>query len=166
MNRIELIPNIFTAANLLLGVAALASTLNQRYDISVILILLAALADRFDGMLARHYHVVSEFGKQLDSLADIVSFGIAPAALMYNTVVGEWPLAGLFCFCLYTLCGGLRLARYNLSPSSSFFQGVPITVCGAILALLVLFVPNTMVLLGTSILLALAMISKIRIPKI
>ncbi|MCG9969387.1 CDP-diacylglycerol--serine O-phosphatidyltransferase [Pelotomaculum terephthalicicum JT] len=159
-------PNICTAANLLLGVVALANTLNHNYTLSTILIILAALLDRFDGMLARRYNAVSAFGKEFDSLADLVSFGVAPAALMYSSMAGNWSLAGLVCFCIFTLCGGLRLARYNVTCTSSFFQGLPITVCGTALAVMVLLVPNHMVILAASFILALAMISTIRIPKI
>lgn len=166
MSRIEIVPNICTAANLLLGVVALANTLSHNYTMSIILIILAALMDRFDGMLARRYNATSAFGKEFDSLADMVSFGIAPAALMYNSVAGNWSLTGLVCFCIFTLCGGLRLARYNVSCTSSFFQGIPITVCGTTLAIIVLLIPNHIVILVASFILALAMISTIRIPKI
>jgi len=166
VSRIEIIPHICTAANLLLGVIALANIINHNYQLSTILIILAALMDRFDGILARRYNTVSAFGKEFDSLSDIVSFGVAPAALMYSSLVEIWSLAGLVCFCIFILCGGLRLARYNVSNTSSFFQGVPITICGAILAIIVLLVPNHTVVLASSFILALAMISTIRVPKI
>ncbi|MDF9408571.1 CDP-diacylglycerol--serine O-phosphatidyltransferase [Pelotomaculum isophthalicicum JI] len=166
MSRIAIVPNICTAANLLLGVVALANTLSHNYTMSIILIILAALMDRFDGMLARRYNAASAFGKEFDSLADMVSFGIAPAALMYSSVAGNWSLAGLVCFCIFTLCGGLRLARYNVSCTPSYFQGIPITVCGTALAIIVLLIPSHIVLLVASFILALAMISTLRIPKI
>lgn len=166
MNKIKIIPNVCTAANLLLGILALAYTLNHNYTVSVVLIALAALTDRIDGMLARRFDAESDFGKEFDSLADMVSFGVAPAALMYCSVVEKWSLAGLICFCTFILCGGVRLARYNVSGVSSFFQGVPITVCGTVLALIVLFIPNQIAVLITGFVLALAMVSKVRIPKI
>ena len=167
MSRVEIIPNVITATNLLLGILALISVFNGYYVLGSALVLLAAFIDRFDGMIARRYNAVTDFGKEFDSLADIISFGVAPAALMYCTVADERALAGVICFCLFTLCGGLRLARYNLSTATDSFQGIPITVCGAILALIVLIAPNQqIVILTVSLLLALAMISKIRIPRL
>jgi len=166
VSRIEIVPQIFTAANLILGVIALANIFNHNYQLSIFLIILAALVDRFDGVLARRYNAVSVFGKEFDSLADMVSFGVAPAALMYSSLAGKWSLVGLVCFSIFTLCGGLRLARYNVSGTSSFFQGVPITICGSTLAVVVLLVHNHAVILASSFILSLAMISTVRIPKI
>lgn len=159
-------PNICTAANLLLGVIALANVFGCNYNLSVVLILIAAIIDRADGMLARHYNAVTEFGKEFDSLADLVSFGVAPGALLYSTVAGEWSPAALVCFGAFALCGGLRLARYNLCESPAYFQGVPITIAGSLLAIIIYFQPGQAFILGSGFLLALAMISNIRIPKI
>ena len=167
MKRIEIIPNIITSVNLLLGILALINILNGNYVMGSALIFFAALTDRFDGMIARRYNAATDFGKEFDSLADIISFGVAPAALMYCTVSEERAIAGLICFCLFTLCGGLRLARYNLSNAVDYYQGIPITICGTILALIVLIAPNQQIIILTvSLLLALAMISKIRIPRL
>ncbi len=100
MNRIEILPNLCTAANLLLGVSAIAAIINNHYQLSVGLIVLAAIFDRFDGTLARRLNVDSVFGKEFDSLADLVSFGVAPAALLYTMVLGQWgsSRAGMFHF--------------------------------------------------------------------
>lgn len=166
MSRIELLPNVFTAANMLLGVVALAGVFEQNYNLSIILILVAAIIDRFDGRLARHYNTASAFGKELDSLADLVSFGVAPGALLYVMTAEKWGVAALVCFGLFTLCGGLRLARYNLSVNPAYFLGVPITLAGSLLAVIIYFRPAPAVLLAAGVLLALAMISAIRIPKI
>ncbi|OPY58093.1 MAG: Phosphatidylcholine synthase [Pelotomaculum sp. PtaU1.Bin035] len=166
MTRIEIVPNICTAANLLLGVTALANVLDHNYNASVVLIILAALTDRVDGMLARHYNAVSAFGKEFDSLADLISFGVAPAALSYSYLMEKWSLAGLVCFGFFTLCGSLRLARFNISGNPSYFQGVPITVAGSVLAIIVLLIPNPVAILASGFILALAMISTVHIPKI
>ncbi|MDD4237846.1 MAG: CDP-diacylglycerol--serine O-phosphatidyltransferase [Desulfotomaculaceae bacterium] len=166
MSRMEIMPNLCTAANLLLGVAAITSVINYNFQLSVVLIVLAAILDRADGILARRYNAVSTFGKEFDSLSDLVSFGVAPAALLYcSTLADHLSIPGLLCFMLFTLCGTLRLARFNVTPSTNFFLGIPITVAGAILAVLVLLVPNTTVLLVLSIILSLLMVSNIRIPK-
>jgi len=163
----ELLPNICTAANLLLGVLAITSVINYNFQLSVVLIVLAAILDRFDGALARHCNVVSSFGKEFDSLADLVSFGVAPAALLYSSaLMHDLSIPGLFCFLLFTLCGALRLARFNVTPPTPFFLGVPITAAGAILAVLVLLLPNITISLVLCIVLAFLMISTVRIPKI
>ena len=167
MSRLEIIPNVITATNLLLGILALISVFNGYYVLGSALVLFAALMDRFDGMVARRYNAVTDFGKEFDSMADIISFGVAPAALMYSAVANERALAGVVCFCLFTLCGGLRLARYNLSTATDSFQGIPITICGAIMALLVLIAPDQqIVILTAGFLLALSMVCKVRIPRL
>lgn len=166
MSRVEIIPNLCTAANLLLGIMAIAVVINHNSQLSVFLIVLAAILDRADGILARRYNAVSAFGKEFDSLADLVSFGVAPAALLYSSVLEKWNAAGLACFALFTLCGAFRLARFNVSSSPSFFQGVPITIAGALLAVVVFLIPNPAAILAAGFLLSLAMVSSIRIPKI
>lgn len=166
MSRLEIIPNLFTGANLLFGVLAIAAVFNQNFVMSVVFIVFAAVLDRFDGLLARRYNAVSAFGRELDSLADLVSFGVAPSALLYANMTEKWSYAGLACFAFFTLCGAFRLARYNISGGTSYFQGLPITIGGAILAVLVILFHNPAVTLTASIIIALAMISTIRIPKI
>lgn len=166
MSRMELMPNLCTAANLLLGVSAITTIINYNFQLSVVLIVLAAVLDRADGIFARRCNAVSVFGKEFDSLADLVSFGVAPSALLYSSaLVHNLSVPGLFCFLLFTLCGALRLARFNVAPSAPFFLGIPITVAGAILAILVLLVPSTPVVLVLSIILSLLMVSSVRIPK-
>lgn len=159
-------PNLCTAANLLLGVSAITAVINYNFPLSAALIVLAAVLDRADGIVARHYNAASVFGKEFDSLADLISFGVAPAALLYcSAFAHHMSIPGLLCFMLFTLCGALRLARFNIAPSSTFFLGIPITVAGAILAILVPLVPLTQVVMVLSIILSLLMISSIRIPK-
>lgn len=137
--------NILTLLNISLGVLSIAilqqhgkgsdclSTIPLQY--AGLLILLAAFLDRFDGKLARRYNSVSDFGKQLDSLCDLVSFGVAPSLLLWSVlypVLGAWILPLLF---LYPLAGAVRLARFNLQEDTSYFVGLPITVAGALVAL-------------------------------
>lgn len=166
MSRIEILPNLCTAANLLLGVMSIAAVFQHNFELSVSLIILAAVLDRVDGILARRYNAASAFGKEFDSLADLVSFGVAPAALLYSNMTDKWIPAGLACFAFFTLCGAFRLARFNVCSSSSFFQGLPITIGGAILAVVVILVHNPVAILTTGVIISLAMISTIRIPKI
>lgn len=167
MSGLALLPNLCTAANLLLGVTAITAVFNNNVQLAAILIVFAAVLDRFDGILARKCNAESAFGREFDSLADLVSFGVAPAALLYVSAA-EWnTTAGLVVFGLFTLCGAFRLARFNVSTTSTkSFQGVPITAAGSMLAVLVYLIPNVAVNLALGVLLSMAMISKIRIPKI
>lgn len=162
-----MLPNLCTAANLLLGVMAIAAAFQHHFELSVSLIIISAVLDRADGILARRYDAATAFGKEFDSLADLVSFGVAPAALLYGNMTDRWHPAGLVCFAFFTLCGAYRLARFNVSSGTSYFQGVPITIAGAVLAVLVILLRQfPAAILVAGIIASLAMISTIRIPKI
>lgn len=115
------IPNLLTITNLLLGFFAIL--LADLYT-SSILICCALLFDLFDGMMARMLNVQSEIGKQLDSLADMVSFGIAPAYL-YFTLNDQQSIGYMLPSGVYAVCAGLRLAKFNILPGSSYFIGLP-----------------------------------------
>ena len=104
------------------------------------------MVDRYDGRIARFLNVSSDLGKELDSLADLVSFGVAPAILIFlifdfNTL-GPSGLFGYISLLLFPICGAFRLARYNASEFNGVFTGVPITVTGSFLALFALFTVN------------------------
>jgi len=166
MNRVEIIPSLCTAANLLLGVSAITAVLNFNLPLSVILILLAAILDRFDGILARRFAAETSFGKEFDSLSDLISFGVAPSVLLYSSAQSNHlSTLGYFCLLLFTICGALRLARFNVTPTGNYFTGLPITAAGAILAVLVFVIPNTIIVLLLSVVLSMLMISNLRIPK-
>ncbi len=127
--------NMITIGNLAFGGAAIMATLNEYYSFSVLFIFIAGLLDRFDGMVARRFNLESELGKQLDSMSDIISFGIAPALLMYSLVLQNFSVAGMAVTVIYIACGAFRLARFNITESNGFFTGLPITVAGVILTL-------------------------------
>ena len=127
--------NMITISNLAFGGAAIMATMNEYYSFSVLFIFIAGLLDRFDGMVARKFHLESELGKQLDSMSDIISFGVAPALLMYSLVLHQYSVTGMIITVIYIACGGLRLARFNISESNGFFTGLPITAAGVILTL-------------------------------
>lgn len=163
-----MVPSVFTLFNLLLGILSLTYTLNERYNLAAICILLSAVLDRVDGNLARRLGVSSEFGKELDSLADLVSFGVAPAILAYDAVLNQ-PLGvwGLIISVLFAACGAIRLARFNILNISNYFLGVPITIAGGLIATAMLFANRlpfwSMAIFMLS--LSFLMVSKIRIPK-
>ncbi len=134
------IPNIFTFINLSCGVLSILSAHEGNYLVASIFILLAGLVDRYDGRVARFLDVSSELGKELDSLADLVSFGVAPSILMYLNfdlrTFGPYGILGIIILLTVPICGAFRLARYNTSSFDGVFTGVPITIIGCFLALL------------------------------
>ena len=165
------IPNILTFGNLIFGLLSLVMTFEGNYMLSVIFILLAGLMDRYDGQVARMLKVSSELGKELDSLADLVSFGVAPSMLifiLYDFI--SLGYLGYVCFLVFPVAGAYRLARYNSTKFDNVYTGIPITMAGmlvALYALLNLNSPNNFPL-TIIILIALSylMISKFQIKKV
>ncbi|PWW26497.1 CDP-diacylglycerol--serine O-phosphatidyltransferase [Cytobacillus oceanisediminis] len=133
--------NVLTLANLSLGGFAILFAINENLNLSVLLIFVAALADRFDGMAARKMNIESDLGKQLDSMSDIISFGVAPALLMYQGILYGFGVPGSFFTILYIGCGAFRLARFNISENNGYFTGLPITAAGCLATLSFLAVP-------------------------
>ncbi len=160
--------NSITLLNLALGGWAIISTIHNQLNLSLLLIFIAALTDRFDGIVARRLNIVSELGKQLDSMSDIISFGVAPALLLYTAVLIHFELSGVFFTVFYIGCGAFRLARFNISDYNGYFTGLPITVAGCLLTLSYLaipFIPNVF-FLCMIILMSILMISPFSLKKI
>ncbi len=142
------LPNLFTVSSIFLGFYALVlcagdATPQQLYQ-AALAIFFAMFFDGFDGRVARMTKTQSEFGVQLDSLADVVSFGAAPALLVYKWALAPLGFVGLFVAFSFAACGALRLARFNVlaqrgeKGSSRFFVGLPIPLAaGAIVALVI-----------------------------
>ncbi|AIE60824.1 CDP-diacylglycerol--serine O-phosphatidyltransferase [Bacillus methanolicus] len=133
--------NVLTLTNLALGGFAIITGINRNLNLSLLLIFVAALADRFDGMVARKFNIESELGKQLDSMSDIISFGVAPALLLYKGILFEFGAPGTFFTVFYIGCGAFRLARFNISENNGFFTGLPITAAGCLATLSFLVIP-------------------------
>ncbi|WP_100331649.1 CDP-diacylglycerol--serine O-phosphatidyltransferase [Bacillus xiapuensis] len=133
--------NMLTLSNLSLGGFSILMTLKGEYNLGLLLIFIAALADRFDGMVARKLNIESELGKQLDSMCDIISFGVAPALLLYSGILSQFGSPGAFFTVFYIGCGALRLARFNIMENNGYFQGLPITAAGCLLTLSYLAIP-------------------------
>lgn len=125
--------NIITITNMSFGGAAIMATLNEYHSYSVLLIFIAAFLDRYDGKVARKFNQESELGKQLDSMADIISFGVAPALLMYEMALMNAGFTGMMMPVLFIAAGALRLARFNVMDSTGYFVGLPITAAGTLL---------------------------------
>src|SRR5260370_3016154 len=129
MKAKHLIPNAVTLANIALGFMGMVAAAQHQFERSVVLLFCAALCDLADGKLARALDATSQFGMELDSLSDMVSFGIAPSVLVYLAVLHVLGVAGMIIAVVYPLCGALRLARYNSASGplgKVTFLGVPI----------------------------------------
>ena len=154
--KIYLLPNLMTAGNLFCGFAACLKILEgalavpnskeaaENFYLAIICILLACIFDMLDGRLARLGGNESPFGREFDSLADIVSFGVAPALMVYKVVLVKFPHTGWVIAGIYLVCGALRLARFNcLAASDSAkankeFKGFPIPAAAGLIASLTL----------------------------
>lgn len=138
---VYLIPSLFTTGNLICGFFSIISTFNEQYLQAAIFIILAHLLDGLDGFVARLTKTTSQFGIEFDSLADLVSFGLAPAILVYYWALVPWGTWGWLAACLYVVCGALRLARFNVqigSVEKTYFVGLPIPGAGEMVAAIVL----------------------------
>lgn len=167
--NIRVIPSLFTSANLLFGFLAIVLTMDGKFRLAAGLIILSALMDSMDGKVARKLSVSSDFGKELDSLSDLVSFGVAPAILTYSALLqdklGYW---GLVLAAIFALCGAIRLARFNVLHISEYFVGVPITFAGGFMALIILFqglLPWSIYAICL-VILAFLMVSTFKVPKL
>ncbi|WP_442595084.1 CDP-diacylglycerol--serine O-phosphatidyltransferase [Neobacillus sp. D3-1R] len=160
--------NVLTLINLSLGGFAIIFTIHGNFNLSLLLIFIAALADRFDGMVARKFNIESELGKQLDSMCDIISFGVAPALLLYQGILHEFGGPGSFFTVFFIGCGAFRLARFNISENNGYFTGLPITAAGCLATLSYLFYPYvpSQIFLFIIIILAFLMVSPFKLKKV
>ncbi len=164
--KIYLLPNLMTAGNLFCGFAATLKILEgaliqasatpglmeaaeaaaaEKFHIAIWCILASCIFDALDGRLARLGGHESPFGREFDSLADIVSFGVAPALMVYRIVLHEFPNAGWIIASVYLICGALRLARFNClaadnsAAANKEFRGFPIPAAAGVIASITLF---------------------------
>jgi CDP-diacylglycerol--serine O-phosphatidyltransferase len=125
----SVIPNLFTAMNMFCGFLSIITASNGNYNYAAWLIIIAAVFDALDGLVARLTKSSSELGVELDSLSDIVSFGCAPSFLLYSTYFYQFENIGVILSSLPLIAGGFRLARFNVQLvgfEKSFFLGLPI----------------------------------------
>ena len=137
------VPSFFTLMNLLCGFGAIIQIYEGSFEMAGWMIMLAAFFDALDGMMARLTKSTSIFGVELDSLSDIVSFGVAPAFLVYVFGLQQFGLLGLLVSALPALCGAVRLARFNIQvelegDKPDYFKGLPIPVQAAAIVALIL----------------------------
>ena len=171
-----LIPSIFTLVGLCAGLTAIRMGIEHRWDLAVAALVFAALLDGIDGRVARLLKASSRFGAELDSLADFVNFGVAPAIIMFNWALEDLHSLGWIAVLVFAVCAALRLARFNVAldatdtPAwkSNYFVGVPAQAAAIILLLpiyaqdLGLHLPSlTPLVLIYTLAIALLMVSKV-----
>lgn len=170
-----LLPNLCTAMNMFFGFFSVISAINGKYSAAAYSILIAGIFDNLDGKVARATRSTSKFGVEFDSLADLISFGMAPALTIYLWALSPMGRIGWLAAFLFVVCGGLRLARFNTlagKVDSSYFLGLPIPAAAAMNAVTVLFclrlgIADTVhpfVFLAMQYVLSFLMVSTIRYP--
>lgn len=169
---IYLLPSAFTVANIFCGFYSIISSIRGDLALAGILIGIAILLDTLDGRVARMANASSEFGKEFDSLADQVSFGVTPMVLAFQWGLSLWPRLGWLIGFLFVICGAMRLARFNIQESDAdrrFFVGLPIPAAAGVVAALVYRFPEPITsqtqalpLLGLVVMLSFLMVSKLR----
>lgn len=170
---IYILPNLFTASSIFVGVISIVEASRGNFILSAWLILLALVFDGLDGRIARMTNTTSQFGVEFDSLADIVSFGIAPAMLLYFFAGSQFGRFGILVSALYVIFGAIRLARFNISIAKTdpnVFIGLPIPMAAIFIATwILLFYKYTLaeydiILLLLSFGVAILMVSNFRYP--
>ncbi len=169
---IYILPNLFTAGGIFSGMMSLIMSASGKYEYAAWLILLALIFDGLDGRVARMTKTTSKFGVEFDSLADIVSVGVAPAMLLYQYCGLDYGRFGMVVSGLYVVFGAIRLARFNVMTSEiepSVFIGVPIPTAAIFVSILILLYEKyTLVmhipLLLATLFVAVLMVSNIRYP--
>ncbi len=191
---INVLASVLTTISLYLGLMSIFASIGQEFEKAALLILLAMVFDASDGTVARLTKSVSEFGKELDSLCDLVSFGVAPAVLVFMAYLPEWghlpipPKAeslmgktGSYMAIFYVICAALRLARFNIYQADrrDSFTGLPSPAAGGTIATFMLFLeyfeprlerqelgPLAYYALGPmAVFLAILMVSTVKYPK-
>ena len=173
-----MVPNLITVLAICAGLTGIRYAIEFRYEMAVQMVLIAAFLDGIDGRIARMMKATSKFGAQMDSLADIINFGVAPAMVLYIFVLDQARSIGWIAALIYTIAAGLRLARFNVMTDnevkapwqSSYFVGVP-APAGAFLVLLPVYLSflgvapnNTMALFSAAYTLLIAALLISRVP--
>ena len=167
-----ILPTLFTVGNLFCGYLSVWCSIRGTFQTAAILIIAAAVLDLLDGRIARLTNSTSRFGEEYDSLADLVSFGVAPAVLAYSWGLADFHRLGWMASFLFVVCGSMRLARFNIQTrvtDKKYFIGLPIPAAAGTIATLVLATPERLVdqlwmagLLVLTVVLSYLMISTIR----
>ena len=172
-NLLYILPNLFTASSIFVGVISIVEASKGHFILASWLILLALIFDGLDGRIARMTNTTSQFGVEFDSLADIISFGITPAMLLYFFIGHEFGRFGILVSALYVIFGAIRLARFNISTAKTdpnVFIGLPIPTAAIFISMWILLFHKydlqnySIVLLFLALSVAILMVSNFRYP--
>ena len=172
-NLLYILPNLFTASSIFVGVISIVEASKGHFILASWLILLALIFDGLDGRIARMTNTSSQFGVEFDSLADIISFGIAPAMLLYFFIGHEFGRFGILVSALYVIFGAIRLARFNISTAKTdpnVFIGLPIPTAAIFISMWILLFHKytlenySIVLLILALGVSILMVSNFRYP--
>lgn len=168
MNYRRIVPNSISSISLIFGVLSIFKTFEHDFFYAAVFIILAVLADSMDGRAARLLGVSGDFGKELDSLCDLGSFGVAPAIMIYHYGMTELGLAGQIIAAFFTIGGAMRLARFNVNAATvkGYFQGMPIPAGACCLATYVLsgYTFSPMMVAVMTFVIAVIMYSNVKFP--
>lgn len=165
------VPNLVTGANIAIGFCSILASAHGRYDLAVHLLVIAIFCDMFDGQLARRLGATSRFGQEMDSLSDALSFGAAPAFLVYEATLRELGPWGVAIAVLYLMAGVLRLARFNVTSDvhtkAKKTLGVPIPIAAGYAMAVALMRDRMSAEAAAAVVLAMAllMVSRVRLPQ-
>ena len=140
-----ILPNMLTLIGVCIGLSSIKFALDSKFELSIIAIIVAAVFDGLDGRIARLIKGTSKVGKELDSLTDVISFGVAPAFIMYFWLLNSLGKFGWLLCLIYVVCVALRLARFNVNSNTepswrdNFFEGVPSPAGGIIVLMPLIF---------------------------
>jgi CDP-diacylglycerol---serine O-phosphatidyltransferase len=171
-----IVPNAITLAAIFAGYVSIIESFQGHYLNAAVLIVIACLLDMLDGRVARMMKVASDFGVQIDSLADVINYGVAPAILFYFLYFQPWGIIGLALGFLIMACAAVRLARFNVGADpdipQAYFVGLPTTIAAFVLSGWVIFTFSQTPVLGTSeiaavlvVLLSVLMVSEVHYDK-
>ncbi len=142
MRKIYIVPNFVTTANMFCGFYSMIASIHHDYTSAAWAIIAAAVFDALDGRIARLAKATSQFGVEYDSLSDLLSFGMAPAILLYQWALEPFGRLGWLAAFLFVACGALRLARFNVSAGllpKAYFQGLPIPMAAGMVSTFIIF---------------------------
>jgi len=176
MKKVYLIPNFVTTANMFCGFYSIIASIQSDYWVAAWAILLAGVFDMLDGRIARLAKATSAFGEEYDSMSDLLSFGLAPALLLYQWALSSYGRLGWMVAFLYVAGSALRLARFNVNTdviNKKYFQGLPTPVSAGWVSTFVIFchgfyfqseIETNTLALGMTLLLSFLMISNVPFP--
>jgi len=156
--------NLITTASLAAGFLAVLLAIDGNFGAAAAAVAVAVVLDVLDGLVARHWNLCGPFGRELDSLADLVTFGVAPALMLYMGGLREVAVLGGMACVVFVVAGAWRLARFPLVEAEGCFVGLPIPSAGLLAAGLAVVGPAPVLAVAAAVALAVLMVSTLRVP--